>query len=100
MNNTAICHTRLWRIYLNLKRGGHGPSLEKDLHSFIAACPNCQTHQWQRPRQEREYAQLVTDQWIQPFQRWGLDLIGLLRLLIMPLDGQLQMPRQKRQKKL
>jgi hypothetical protein len=54
------------------------PSMEKDLHSFIAACPNCQTHQRQRPRQEREYAQLVTDQWIQPFQRWGLDLIGVL----------------------
>jgi len=28
------------------------PSMEKDLHSFIAVCPNCQTHQRQRPRQE------------------------------------------------
>jgi len=52
--------------------------MEKDLRAFIAACPNCQVHQRQRVRQEREYTHIVTDQFIQPFQRWGLDLIGRL----------------------
>ena len=52
--------------------------MEKDLRKFIAACPNCQTHQRQRRTQEREFAQLVTNQSIQPFQRWGIDLIGIL----------------------
>ena len=54
------------------------PSMEKDFGQFIAACPNCQIHQRQRPSQEREYAQLVTNPFIQPFQRWGIDLIGRL----------------------
>jgi hypothetical protein len=54
------------------------PTMERDLHSFIAACPNCQVHQRQRRGQEREYGQLVTDSNIQPFQRWGIDLIGIL----------------------
>lgn len=54
------------------------PTMEKDLHRFIVACPNCQIHQRQRGSQEREYGQLVTDPFIQPFQRWGIDLIGRL----------------------
>jgi hypothetical protein len=52
--------------------------MERDLHSFIAACPNCQVHQRQRRGQEREYGQLVTDSNIQPFLRWGIGLIGIL----------------------
>jgi hypothetical protein len=54
------------------------PTMEKDLREFVASCPNCQIHQRQRISQEREYAQLVTDPFIQPFQRWGIDLIGRL----------------------
>ena len=54
------------------------PTLEKDLQQFIAACPNCQVQQRQQASQEREHARLVTDPFIQPFQRWGIDLIGRL----------------------
>ncbi|TMI79079.1 MAG: DDE-type integrase/transposase/recombinase, partial [Bacteroidetes bacterium] len=54
------------------------PEMEKDIKQFIAACPNCQIHQRQHASQEREQAQLVTDPFIQPFQRWGIDLIGRL----------------------
>jgi hypothetical protein len=54
------------------------PSMSRDLRQFIAACPNCQIQQRQRPSQEREQARLVTDPFIQPFQRWGIDLIGRL----------------------
>ena len=28
------------------------PTIEKDLHQFVAACPNCQIHQCQRVSQE------------------------------------------------
>jgi hypothetical protein len=52
--------------------------MEKDLRRFIASCPNCQIHQRQRISQEREYGRLVTDPSIQPFQRWGIDLMGRL----------------------
>ena len=52
--------------------------MEKDFGQFIAACSNCQIHQRQHLFQEREYAQLVTNPFIQPFQRWGIDLIGRL----------------------
>ena len=48
------------------------------MRRFISACPNCQIRQRQRIHQEKEYAQLVTDPFIRPFQRWGIDLIGIL----------------------
>jgi Integrase zinc binding domain len=54
------------------------PIIEKDIRQFIAVCPNCQIRQRQRAAQERESAQLVTDPFIQPFQHWGIDLIGRL----------------------
>ena len=57
---------------------GWWPAMEADMQRFIAACPNCQISQRQRVNQEKEYAQLVTDPFIQPFQRWGIDLIGRL----------------------
>ena len=57
---------------------GWWPTMESDLRRFIAACPNCQVVQRQRVNQETEYAQIVTDPFIQPFQRWGIDLIGVL----------------------
>jgi len=54
------------------------PAMEKDIRQFIAACTNCQVHQRQRTSQEREHARVVSDPFIQPFQRWGIDLIGRL----------------------
>lgn len=57
---------------------GWWPTLEADMCRFISTCPNCQIAQRQRVHQEREYAQLVTDSFIWPFQCWGIDLIGIL----------------------
>src|SRR5271169_1506102 len=57
---------------------GWWPGMEADIRQFIAGCPNCQVAQRSRTSQEKEYAQLVSDQFIQPFQRWGIDLIGIL----------------------
>jgi len=54
------------------------PSMDYDLRAFVSACPNCQTHQRHRSAQEREEHQVVSDPYIQPFQRWGIDLIGIL----------------------
>ena len=57
---------------------GWWPTMESDMRRFIAACPNCQIAQPQRVNQEREQHQLLADPFIQPFQRWGIDLIGIL----------------------
>jgi len=57
---------------------GWWPILEADIRAFIAACPNCQIAQRQRVDQEKEYAELNSDPFIQLFQRWGIDLIGIL----------------------
>src|SRR5437773_3352095 len=54
------------------------PSMDYDLRAFVSACPNCQTHQRHRSIQEREEHQVVSDPFIQPFQRWGIDLICIL----------------------
>ena len=54
------------------------PRMAQDVQAFVQSCPNCQIAQRQRPNQEREYAQLPTNQYVEPFQRWGIDLIGVL----------------------
>ena len=54
------------------------PKLDQDVQEFVKSCPNCQIAQRQRPGQDREYAQLPTPRNIEPFQRWGIDLIGRL----------------------
>jgi hypothetical protein len=54
------------------------PSMARDLKAFIATCPNCQIQQRQRKSQEKEEHQIVSNEFIQPFQRWGIDLIGQL----------------------
>jgi hypothetical protein len=61
-----------------VERRGWWPKMDKDIQEFIKSCPNCQVAQRQRTNQEREYRQLPTPQNIQPFQRWGIDLIGRL----------------------
>jgi len=55
---------------------------DRDLKQFIGACPNGQIQQRQCVSQEREEAQIVTDRFIQPFQRWEIDLIGRLPKMI------------------
>jgi len=52
--------------------------MAQDVQAFVQSCPNCQIAQQQRPNQEREYAQLPTNQYVELFQRWGIDLIGVL----------------------
>jgi hypothetical protein len=59
-------------------RRGWWPKMNQDIRKFVESCANCQIAQRQRPTQEREYAQLPTPRTIQPFQRWGIDLIGRL----------------------
>ena len=54
------------------------PTMTRDIQAFVQSCPNCQIAQRQRFNQEREYAQLPTNQFVEPFQRWGIDLIGIL----------------------
>jgi hypothetical protein len=61
-----------------VERRGWWPKMDKDIHEFIQSCPNCQVAQRQRINQEREYGQLPTSRNVQPFQRWGIDLIGRL----------------------
>ena len=61
-----------------LESRGWWPGIEMDFRTFIAGCSQCQLAQRQRLGQEKEYAQLVVDPFIQPFQRWGIDLIGVL----------------------
>ena len=54
------------------------PTMAKDIQAFTQSCLNCQIAQRQRSKQEREHAQLPTSQYVEPFQRWGIDLIGIL----------------------
>lgn len=61
-----------------VKSRGWWPTIQGDMRQFIAACPNCQVVQRQHITQEVEYPQLLSDPFIQPFQRWGIDLIGVL----------------------
>jgi Integrase zinc binding domain len=59
-------------------RRGWWPKMDQDIRKFVESCANCQIAQRPRSTQEREYAQLPTPRTIQPFQRWGIDLIGRL----------------------
>ena len=53
--------------------------MNTDIRHFIATCPNCQIDQRRRVNQEKEYDQLVSNPFIQSFQRWEIDLIDILR---------------------
>ena len=64
----AISETRAW----------WPDNMEKDSKNFITSCPNCQIMQRPGTSQDKEAAQLATDPFIQPFQRWDIDLIGVL----------------------
>jgi Integrase zinc binding domain len=52
-----------------IERRAWWPTMARDIKMFVQSCPNCQTAQRQRSNQEREYAQLPTSQYIEPFQR-------------------------------
>jgi hypothetical protein len=53
-------------------------SLVTDIKGYISLCPQCQIAQRSRPGQEREYPRTLTDSNIQLFDRWAIDLIGIL----------------------
>ncbi|KAE8230530.1 hypothetical protein CF326_g4464 [Tilletia indica] len=52
--------------------------MKSDLRRFCASCGVCQVSSRPQPDQEREYAVVVADTAIQPFEQWGVDLIGKL----------------------
>ncbi|CAD6923626.1 unnamed protein product [Tilletia controversa] len=65
----------LWGL---LESRGWWPGMKSDLRRFCASCGVCQVSARPQPDQEREYAVVVADTTIQPFERWGVDLIGKL----------------------
>jgi hypothetical protein len=54
------------------------PALRQDIEEIVRTCPNCQVSRSKNASLERESAQYLASTGIRPFQRWGLDLIGLL----------------------
>lgn len=54
------------------------PNLERDVRSFVRSCPECQLASSRGLATERELRQLMGNEKLQPFERWGIDLIGLL----------------------
>jgi transposase InsO family protein len=57
---------------------GWWPSLEKDIRNYARICPQCQVTQRARPNQEREIPRTLASDELQLFDRWAIDLIGLL----------------------
>ena len=56
---------------------GWWPSITKDCKTYVQYCPQCQLHQKQRTpaRPEPTFHQVKK---LLPFQRWALDVVGLL----------------------
>lgn len=57
---------------------GWWQSLEKDAKKFISYCPSCQISQRSRPNLEREEPRTLNNEHLQIFDRWAIDLIGIL----------------------
>jgi len=53
-------------------------SLERDIRSFAKECRECQCSQRSRPNQERELPRILSGKGMQLFDRWAIDLIGIL----------------------
>ena len=53
-------------------------SLTTDIKRFISYCPECQIAQRSQPGLEREKPQTLTSRNLQIFDRWAIDLIGIL----------------------
>lgn len=52
--------------------------LEKDIKNYTHICPECQVTQRARPGQEREIPRTLASDDLQLFDRWAIDLIGIL----------------------
>jgi transposase InsO family protein len=52
--------------------------MRQDVEEAARTCPNCQVSQGLRKSLEREESQHMVTVKIQPFERWGIDLIGRL----------------------
>jgi hypothetical protein len=52
--------------------------MRQDVEEVARLCPNCQVSQGTHKSLEREAAQHMVTAGIQPFERWGIDLIGRL----------------------
>jgi transposase InsO family protein len=57
---------------------GWWPNLEKDIRNYARICPQCQVAQRARPGQEREIPRTLASDDLQLFDRWAIDLIGIL----------------------
>jgi hypothetical protein len=54
------------------------PTMRSDIEATARECPNCQVSQGLRKGLEREEQFHMVKKGIQPFERWGVDLIGRL----------------------
>ncbi|KAJ5131586.1 hypothetical protein N7448_005744 [Penicillium atrosanguineum] len=54
------------------------PGMRRDVEEATRTCPNCQVSQGLRKSLEREVSQPMVTAGLQPFERWGIDLIGRL----------------------
>ena len=57
---------------------GWWPNLDKDIRNYTRICPQCQIAQRARPGQEREIPRTLASDGLQLFDRWAIDLIGVL----------------------
>lgn len=54
------------------------PGIRQDTEEIVHLCPNCQVSKSRNESFEREASQYLASAGIKPFERWGIDLIGLL----------------------
>ena len=60
------------------KGRGWWPNLQDDLRQYTMYCPQCQISKRSRLTLEREQPQTLTSNSLQIFDRWAIDLIGIL----------------------
>lgn len=60
-----------------MREGFYWPTLFKDDHAYMWKCPTCQIH---AGRQARSATPLQPITFEEPFQQWGLDVIGEIML--------------------
>lgn len=54
------------------------PGIRQDTEETVHLCPNCQVSKARNENFEREAAHYLASAGTKPFERWGIDLIGLL----------------------
>jgi transposase InsO family protein len=57
---------------------GWWPTIERDIRDYAQACPECQCAQRPRTNQEREIPRVLSRNSLELFDRWAIDLIGIL----------------------